>query len=101
MKKLTIREARQSLPNLESLLPAEGEVTTIRINEEQLRQIRAIVEFENRSLADIFSEMAEEYLSRHRENLSLLGIPGFLKEFQEGLQEIKAGRGKKLIELRN
>ena len=77
MKKLTICEARQSLPNLESLLAAEGEVTTIRINEEQLRQLRAIAEFENRSLADIFSEMAEEYLSRHRENLSLLGISRF------------------------
>jgi len=63
LKKLTICEARQSLPNLESLLAAEGEVTTIRINEEQLRQLRAIAEFENRSLADIFSEMAEEYIS--------------------------------------
>jgi len=73
--------------------------TTIRINEEQLRQIRAIAGYENKSLADIFSEMAEEYISRHRETLSLLGIPGFLKECQEGLEGIKAGRGKKLIEL--
>ena len=73
--------------------------TTIRINEEQLRQIRAIAGYENRSLADIFSEMAEEYISRHRETISLLGIPGFLNECQEGLEEIKAGRGKNLIEL--
>ena len=73
--------------------------TTIRINEEQLRQIRAIAGYENKSLADIFSEMAEEYISRHRETLSLLGITGFLKECQEGLEEIKAGRGKNLIEL--
>jgi predicted CopG family antitoxin len=72
---------------------------TIRINEEQLRQLRAIAECENRSLADIFSEMAEEYISRHRETLSFLEIPGFLKECQEGLQEIEAGRGK-IIELR-
>ena len=43
--------------------------------------------------------MADEYISRHRETLSLLGIPGFLKECQEGLEEIKAGRGKKVIEL--
>ena len=73
--------------------------TTIRINEEQLRQIRAIAGYENKSLADIFSEMAEEYISRHRETLSLLGIPGFLKECQEGLEEIKGGGGKNLIDL--
>ena len=73
--------------------------TTIRINEDQLRQIRAIAGYENKSLADIFSEMAEEYISRHRETLSLLGIPGFLKECQEGLEEIKAGGGKNLIDL--
>ena len=73
--------------------------TTIRINEEQLRQIRAIAGYENKSLADIFSEMAEEYISRHRETLSLLGIPGFLKECREGLEEIKAGGGKNLIDL--
>ena len=73
--------------------------TTIRINEEQLRQIRAIAGYENKSLADIFSEMAEEYIFRHRETLSLLGITGFLKECREGLEEIKAGRGKNLIDL--
>lgn len=73
--------------------------TTIRINEEQLRQIRAIAGYENKSLADIFSEMAEEYISRHRETLSLLGIPGFVKECREGLEEIKAGGGKDLIAL--
>jgi hypothetical protein len=75
--------------------------TTIRIYEEQLRQIRVIAEFENRSLGDIFSEMAEEHISRHRETLSLLEIPGFLKECRAGLEEINAGRGKKLIELRD
>ena len=30
--------------------------TTIRIYEKQLRQLRVIAEFENRSLGDIFSE---------------------------------------------
>jgi len=69
--------------------------TTIRIYEEQLRQLRVIAEFENRSLGDIFSEMAEEYICRHREILSLLAIPGFLMECRQGLQEIKAGKGKK------
>ena len=73
--------------------------TTIRIDQKQLRRIRAIAGYENRSLADIFSEMAEAYIDRHHETLSLIGIPGFVKECQEGLKEIKAGGGKALRNL--
>jgi hypothetical protein len=73
--------------------------TTIRIPDEQLKLIRAIAGYENRSLADIFTEMAEEYIARHRETLELLRIPGFIDECISGLEEIAAGGGKQLDEL--
>lgn len=73
--------------------------TTIRIPEEKLKLIRAIAGYENRSLADIFTEMAEEYIIRHRETLELLRIPGFVEECKTGLEEIMEGGGKILSEL--
>ncbi len=73
--------------------------TTLRLPESQLRLIRAIAGYENRKMTDIFSDLAEEYIARHRETLELLGIPGFLEECLEGIEEIKAGKGKLLGEL--
>ena len=73
--------------------------TIIRIPDEQLKLIRAIAGYENRSLADIFTEMAEEYIARHRETLELLRIPGFIDECISGLEEIAAGGEKQLDEL--
>lgn len=73
--------------------------TTLRLPEEELRLIRAIAGYENRSLTDIYEEMTVEYIERHRETLELLGIPGFLDECKEGIEEIKAGGGKDLSEL--
>lgn len=43
--------------------------TTIRIPDDKLRMIRAIAGYENRSLAAIFSELAEEYIARHKETM--------------------------------
>jgi hypothetical protein len=54
--------------------------TTIRIPEERIRLIRAIAGYENISLADIFTEMADEYITRHKETLELLKLPGFVEE---------------------
>jgi hypothetical protein len=75
--------------------------TTLRLPEERLKVIRAIAGYENRSLTDIFTEMADEYISRHKETLELLKIPDFLEECREGLEEIKAGKGKSLRALGN
>jgi len=73
--------------------------TTLRIPDEKLRVIRAIAGYENRTLADIFTEMAEEYIARHQETLELLRIPGFYEECRSGLAEIEAGGGKDLGDL--
>ena len=73
--------------------------TTVRLPEESLRRIRAIAAYENRTLADIFTEFADTYIEAHVETLELLRIPGFLDECREGLQEIKSGGGKRLDEL--
>ena len=73
--------------------------TTLRLPEERLKIIRAIAGYENRSLTDIYTELTDEYIARHKETMELLQIPGFLEECKEGLKEIKAGRGKKLSAL--
>lgn len=76
-----------------------SKATTLRLPEERLRFLKAIAGYEGRSLTEIFKDMADEYIGRHKETLELLGIPGFLEESKEGLKEIKSGRGKKLNEL--
>jgi hypothetical protein len=73
--------------------------TTLRLPEERLKIIRAIAGYENRSLTDIYTELTDEYISRHKETMELLQIPGFLEECKKGLEEIKSGRGKKLSAL--
>jgi hypothetical protein len=73
--------------------------TTLRLPEERLRVIRAIAGYENRSLTDIYTELTDEYIARHQETLELLQIPRFLEECKNGLEEIKAGKGKKLSAL--
>ncbi|MFO0751969.1 MAG: hypothetical protein U0411_01420 [Thermodesulfovibrionales bacterium] len=73
--------------------------TTLRLPEERLRMIRAIAGYENRSLADIFEELTEEYIKRHQETMELLKVPGFADECKQGLEDIRAGKGKSLDEL--
>jgi hypothetical protein len=69
------------------------EATTLRLPAESLRLVRAIAGYENRSLADIFAELADTYIEAHRETLELLSIPGFAEECEEGLREIRRGGG--------
>ena len=73
--------------------------TTLRLPEDRLKVIRAIAGYENRSLTDIYTELTDEYIRRHKETLQLLSIPNFLEECREGLDEIKSGGGKLLNEL--
>ena len=73
--------------------------TTLRLPEERLKVIRAIAGYENRSLTDIYTELTDEYIARHRETMELLQIPGFLEECKKGLEEIKLGKGKKMSAL--
>jgi hypothetical protein len=74
-------------------------ITTLRLPEEDFRMLKTIAGYEHRSLTDIFTELAEEYIERHRETLELLNIPGFTKECRKGLEEVRAGGGKELHEL--
>jgi hypothetical protein len=73
--------------------------TTLRLPEQRLKVIRAIAGYENRSLTDIYTELTDEYIARHRETMELLQIPGFLEECKKGMEEIKSGKGKKLSAL--
>jgi len=73
--------------------------TTIRIDEEKARLLRAIAGYERRKINDILNELIDEYIQRHKETLELLAIPGFVEECKEGLEEIKKGGGKTLDEL--
>jgi len=73
--------------------------TTLRLSDEKLRLIRAIAGYENRPLSKIFEELVDEYIERHKETLELIGIPGFVKECKDGLEEIRKGRGKDMNEL--
>jgi len=73
--------------------------TTIRIDEEKAKLLRAIAGYEGRRINDILNELIDEYIQRHKETLELLSIPGFVEECKEGLEEIKNGGGKTLDEL--
>ena len=73
--------------------------TTLRLPEERLKVIRAIAGYENRSLSDIYTELTDEYIARYKETMELLQIPGFVEECKKGLEEVKAGKGKKLSAL--
>jgi len=73
--------------------------TTLRLPEERLKVIRSIAGYENRSLTDIYTELTDEYIARHKETTELLQIPGFIEECKKGLEEIKSGKGKKLSAL--
>lgn len=75
--------------------------TTLRLPDEKLKLIRAIAGYENRPLSKIFEEMADEYIARNRETLELLGIPGFVEQTRQGLEEIRKGGGKLLDDLDN
>ncbi|TDI98170.1 MAG: hypothetical protein E2O67_01425 [Deltaproteobacteria bacterium] len=75
--------------------------TTLRLPDEKLKLIRAIAGYENRPLSKIFEEMADEYIARNRETLELIGIPGFVEQTRQGLEEIRKGGGKLLDDLDN
>ncbi len=73
--------------------------TTLRLDEEKARLLRALAGYEGRRINDILNELVDEYIERHKETLELLSTPNFLKECKEGLEEIKKGGGKSLNEL--
>ncbi len=73
--------------------------TTLRLPEKKLKLIRAIAGYENKPLSKIFEELVDDYIERHKETLELLGIPGFLEEIKEGLEEVRKGGGKNIDDL--
>jgi hypothetical protein len=80
-------------------MASDKTATTLRLPKEKMCLVRAIAGYENRTLADIFEELALQYIERHKETMELLNIPGFLDECREGSEEIRAGGGKDLSEL--
>ncbi len=73
--------------------------TTIRIEEEKVKLLKAIAGSEGRNMSDILRELIDEYINRYKETLELLAVPGFAQECKTGLEEIKEGGGKTLNEL--
>jgi hypothetical protein len=72
---------------------------TLRLPENKLRVIRAIAGYENRTLANLYEELTDEYIERHKETAELLNISGFLDDVREGSREVRAGGGKDLSKL--
>ena len=73
--------------------------TTLRLDEEKIKLLRALAGYERKSVNEILNELVDEYIERHKETLELLSIPNFLQECEEGLEEIKKGGGVTLDEL--
>jgi len=76
-------------------------VTTLRLQDEKLKILRAISGYENRPLSKIFDELVEEYIGRHKETMEILRISNIVKDCKEGLEEIKSGKGKSFSDLEN
>jgi predicted CopG family antitoxin len=55
---------------------------------------------ERRDMIEIFSELIDEYIERHKETLELLSKPNWVETIRQGKKEVKEGvKGKTLDEL--
>ena len=57
------------------------ETTTVRISKEKRDILKIIASVERREMKDIFSELIDDYIERHRETLELLSRPLWLETF--------------------
>jgi hypothetical protein len=76
------------------------ETATIRIPREKRDMLKVISSVERRSVKDIFSELIDDYVERHKETLDLLSKPEWIEIIKKGKKEITDGiKGKSLDEL--
>jgi len=76
------------------------ETTTIRIPKEKRDVLKIIASVERRDMIEIFAELIDEYIERHKETLELLSKPDWVESIHLGKKEVKEGvKGKKLDEL--
>lgn len=76
------------------------ETTTIRISKEKRDVLKIIASVERRDMIDIFAELIDEYIERHKETLEILSKPNWVETIRKGKKEIEEGvKGKTLDEL--
>ena len=76
------------------------ETTTVRIPKEKRDLIKIIASVERREMQEIFVELIDDYIERHRETLDLLANPEWVDIIRKGKQEItESVKGKSLDEL--
>ncbi|MEA2005874.1 MAG: hypothetical protein U9O50_06390 [Acidobacteriota bacterium] len=76
------------------------ETTTVRIPKEKRDILKIIASVERREMKDIFSDIIDEYIEKHKETLDLLSKPDWLEIIRKGKKEVKEGiKGKSLDEL--
>ena len=76
------------------------ETTTVRIPKDKRDLLKIIASVERRDMQEIFTELIDEYIERHRETLDLLSNSDWVKHPQKGKMEIEDGvKGKSLNEL--
>ncbi|MCP5101928.1 MAG: hypothetical protein GY950_01050 [bacterium] len=76
------------------------ETATVRIPRNKRDMLKEISSVEHRTLKDIFSEMIDEYIDRHKETRDLLSRPEWIENIRKGKQEVEEGvKGKSLHEL--
>ena len=76
------------------------ETTTIRIPKEKRDVLKIIASIERSDMIEIFSELIDEYIERHKETLELLSKPNWVETIRQGKREVEEGvKGKTLDEL--
>jgi hypothetical protein len=76
------------------------ETTTVRIPKEKRDLLKIIASVERREMQEIFIELIDDYIERHRETLDLLSNPDWVDIIKKGKQEIaERVKGKSLDEL--
>lgn len=76
------------------------ETTTIRIPKEKRDVLKIIASVERRDMLEIFAELIDEYIERHKETLELLSRPDWVEKIRLGKKEVKESvKGKALDEL--
>lgn len=64
------------------------ETTTVRIPKEKRDILKIIASVERREMKDIFSELIDEYIERHKETLDLLSRPEWVDTILKGKKEV-------------
>jgi len=72
----------------------------VRIPEELRDTLKIIATVEKRDMKDILSDLATEYIERHKETLEILSNPKWVEMIRKGKEEVKERvKGKSLDEL--